>query len=868
MAEILTDGLVRNAIQGVGGCTNKGYPDAPNKVVNDVVWYEQNGYKGGDSPDPIIEKLFSNASKSGSGNEGKPEFIISTPNFFVVFEDKDIKDAKHSSQADVRDYIGKGYVAEPYKYAIDDVLRYVEKLKAEKDVIAVASTSDGTTNNFKTTTFYMQKNGTWDDLHVICNGGYDLVLKSVLDYQNIIDEINGIIEQTYEELYDELSKYVAQSAVFMEKMNVDSKSTLELVSFITLALSNTKSNLYKNVRRWAENDFKDAVEIKPEEVLDALIGNSSTGVTGIIRTLDENGRTVLPQPKYEVLKEYAENTFNNIHIREHGKADKDGNPTIMNQWDLDKKGKIRKDNYFKKGYGTILSRLICSIYEYVTTKYDYYKDKGIDVMGTFYSLLSQFYKGDAKKGIVLTPTHITDLFCDLAEYFSKTKFTEKTKVLDICTGSGGFLISALRRINTNIESNDALSEAEKKKAKNIARKEALIGNDSSNKMFVLAYVNMLFHKDGSSQLCNHDGLKLANEIDFRNIFNLDDNDKFEDNGADVGMINPPYDGSEYDQLQFISAMLSYLKKDGIGIAIVPVANQGISRNTDKAKILEQHTILASILMPPNLFWGPCNSGAAVGTCILVFKAHQPNNEFINAGGKAYLADWREDGFKVVNKHGRFEDKNRWKNSQNGYRKMYLDDMKNVISNEYERLKKVKTAYKNAFGSEQPDSTVDYIPSTSFKPDIHNNGIKSTMVAIHSNPHEQVVPQVWTKDGISPDGEEHFIGEPKYIYESIKKEAVDSDGNVIINKNGKPKMVTLKVKKLDEANNPIQETKTEIVYNNEDWNILNYIKTDYHELTDADFIKTVRNYKLFQYMLQSNMLFNDDNIFSEEDEEAQ
>lgn len=861
MAEILTDGLVRNAIQGVGGCTNKGYPDAPNKVVDDIVWYEQNGYKGGDSPDPIIEKLFSTASKSGSGNEGRPEFIITTPNFFIVFEDKDFKDAKHSSQADVSDYIGKGYIAEPYKYAIDDVLRYVEKLKEEKDVIAIANTSNGTINNFKTTTFYMPKNGTWDDLHVICNGGYDLVLKSASEYQDIIDEINGIIEQTYEELYGELSKYVAQSAVFMEKMNVEATSTLELVSFITLALSNTKSNLYKNVKKWSEDDFKDAVEIKTEDVLDALIGNTSTGVTGIIRTTDETGKTVLPQAKYEILKQYAENTFNNNHIREHGKPDKDGNPTIMNQWDYKKGYTRRKDNYFEKGYGTILSRLICSIYENVTKKYDKYKDKGIDVMGTFYSLLSQFYKGDAKKGVVLTPVHITDLFCDLAEYFSKTKFTEKTKILDICTGSGGFLISALRRINTNIENNEKLNEKDKELAKIKARKEALIGNDFSSKMFVLAYVNMLFHKDGSSQLCNHDGLKLSNEKDFRNIFDMKDNDSFEDKGADIGMINPPYDGSEYDQLQFISAMLSYLKKDGIGIAIVPPSNQGISRNIDKAKILEQHTLLASILMPSNLFWGPCNSGAAVGTCILVFKAHQSNDDFIHGGGKAYLADWREDGFKVVNKHGRFEDNNRWKNPQNGYRKMYIDDMKSAISNDYNRLNIIKTAYKNAFGEEQPNSTVDYIPSSFFKPDIHKNGIKSTMVEIHTNPHAQEVPLFWTRNGISPDGEEHFVGDPKYVYKNIKREALDDDGNVIINKNGKPKIITVKVKKTDEAGEPIQETKTEIVYDNEDWNILNYVKTDYHELLDTDFIKTIRNYRLFQYMLQNDLLFNNNSYTS-------
>lgn len=866
MVEILTDGLVRNAIQGAGQCPKKGYPDVPNKTVDNITWYEQNGYKGGNSPDPIIERLLSKASKSGSGREGRPEFIISTPDFFIVFEDKDMKDAKHSAQADVRDYIGKGYGKEAYKYSIDDVLRYVENLKSEKDVIAVASTSDGTVEKFKTTTFYMPKNGTWDDLHVICNGGYDVVLKSVAEYKSIIDGIKGVTEQTYEELYNELSKYVAQSAIFMEKMTIEPNQTLQLVSFITLALSNNKSNLYKNVKKWSEDDFKDATEISTKDVLDALVGDASTGVTGIIRTMDERGRTVLPQPKYDLLKQYAENTFNDNHIKDHGKPDKDGNPTIMNQWDFDKKGKRRKENYFEKGYGTILSRLICSIYKYVTTKYDYYKDKSIDVMGTFYSLLSQFYKGDAKKGVVLTPTHITDLFCDLAEYFYGKKLSQNTKILDICTGSGGFLISALRRINDNIENSEEINENDKKTAKAKARKDALIGNELSRKMFVLAYVNMLFHKDGSSQLCNHDGLKLSEEGDFRNIFKMDDDDKFIDKGADIGMINPPYDGSEYDQLQFISAMLSYLKKDGIGIAIVPVSNQGISRNTDKANILEKHTLLASILMPPNLFWGPCNSGAAVGTCILVFKAHKPNKKFNEEGGKAFLADWREDGFKVVNKHGRFEDRNKWRNPKNGYRKLYIDDMKAAISSEYERLNRVKIAYKNAFGDEKTNNTVDYIPSTSFRLDIHNKGIKSTMVQIHTNPHEEIVPQFWMQDGISPDKTSHYNGEPKYVYETVKIEAVDESGNIIRNKNGKPKMVSVKVKKTDKNGNPIQETKTEIVYDNEDWSILDYVKTDYHELTDIDFIKTVRNYKLYQYMLQNNMLFNDDTSAEEKEGE--
>ena len=79
-------------------------------------------------------------------------------------------------------------------------------------------------------------------------------------------------------------------------------------------------------------------------------------------------------------------------------------------------------------------------------------------MGEFYTTFLRFTKGNAKeKGIVLTPTHITELFCDIAEYYLDKPLNENTKVLDICCGTGAFLISALNRIKQNI-SNEHLSD--------------------------------------------------------------------------------------------------------------------------------------------------------------------------------------------------------------------------------------------------------------------------------------------------------------------------------------------------------------------------------------------------------------------------
>ena len=91
------------------------------------------------------------------------------------------------------------------------------------------------------------------------------------------------------------------------------------------------------------------------------------------------------------------------------------------------------------------------------------------------------------------------------------------------------------------------------------------------------------------------------------------------------------------------------------------------------------------------------------------------------------------------------------------------------------------------------------------------------------------------------------GNPKWKEKTVKGQkvlALDSNGNKI------PIMTPVKV------------------WDNMDWNILDYVKTDYHELTNADFIKTMRNYKLFQYMVDNNLLFTDNNSPEKEEEKGE
>ncbi len=88
---------------------------------------------------------------------------------------------------------------------------------------------------------------------------------------------------------------------------------------------------------------------------------------------------------------------------------------------------------FPKG---VLFELIKDLNEKVWPFISIYHD--FDVVGQFYGEFLKYTGGDKKAlGIVLTPRHITDLFARLANV------TKNSNVLDICAGTGGFLVSAM-----------------------------------------------------------------------------------------------------------------------------------------------------------------------------------------------------------------------------------------------------------------------------------------------------------------------------------------------------------------------------------------------------------------------------------------
>jgi len=141
-----------------------------------------------------------------------------------------------------------------------------------------------------------------------------------------------------------------------------------------------------------------------------------------------------------------------------------------------KTAKEYPDGVFKE----IIERICDNVWPYISVYHDF------DVVGQFYGEFLKYTGGDKKAlGIVLTPRHIAELFSLLANV------GPESKVLDICTGTGAFLISAMRHM---------LGKAVTEEERTDIKKNRLLGIENNPKMFALAASNMILRGDGKANL--------------------------------------------------------------------------------------------------------------------------------------------------------------------------------------------------------------------------------------------------------------------------------------------------------------------------------------------------------------------------------
>lgn len=235
------------------------------------------------------------------------------------------------------------------------------------------------------------------------------------------------------------------------------------------------------------------------------------------------------------------------------------------------------------------------------------------------------FSQDKLNDVVLTPSHVATLLVKLA------RVNKASYVWDFATGSAGLLVAAMNEMlfdaKNSITSPDELTQKEIK-----IKTEQILGIELLSSVYMLAILNMILMGDGSSNILNKDSL-----IDFDGKYGFGrSNDKFP---ADAFVLNPPY-SAKGNGMNFVEKALGMMNKGYAAIIIQSSTGTGKAKDYNK-KILEKHTLLASIKMPVDLFIGK----SIVQTNIYVFRV----NESHKKDEMVKFIDFSNDGFTRTNR---------------------------------------------------------------------------------------------------------------------------------------------------------------------------------------------------------------------------
>lgn len=524
-----------------------------------------------------VRRALAAASKAGGGGAGSPEFIISNPeqpDFVLLIECKAGVNDHASPTSSVM--IGvpanetlANYAKRVIRYAVDGALHYALHLAKEFNVIAIA-VSGQTSDELRVST-YLHSRGSSIAKPLMTKGG--AFISALIPWSDYIE--HAIYDPAVQNV--RLTDLMAFSRELHDFMREDVKaSESEKPLFVSGSLIALRNSVFAKTF----GDYSPA-ELPAEWLR-------------IIKL--ELHKAEIPNSKKETIALPYSNIASHPEIAKRHKKYPKGVPHEL------------------------VRRLNEKVWPSISVYHDF------DVVGQFYGEFLKYTGGDKKAlGIVLTPRHITELCARLANV------NKDSKVLDICAGTGAFLISAMHQMFKS-----AITEKDRARIK----KESLIGVEQQPNMFALAASNMILRGDGKANL--HQSSCFDEAV----------TEAIKAQRCDVGLLNPPYSQGDEDlhELYFVGHMLDCLRKNGTGIALVPM-NCAISPHKARAELLKRHTLEAVMSLPDLLF-------TPVGAipCLMVFTAKVPHE---TSNRKTWFGYWKDDGYVKTKHLGRVDPAGKW-----------------------------------------------------------------------------------------------------------------------------------------------------------------------------------------------------------------
>lgn len=514
-----------------------------------------------------IDEALKTASKRGTGKVGFPEYVGTVKDYLIIIEDK--ASLSHHKKLNDKNLICVE-INSIKNYAVNGALFYAK--------------------------------------HLIKNTGYKKAIAFGISGDEKKHKISPIyVDET--EYYRELPE--VQSFISFNEDNIDEYYTREILK------ENTDNE------KETEEILKDAANLHEDlrnygNLLDTEKPLIVSGIMLALREIEFKNFSI-DDLTGDIIKTDGQKIYDAIHsnlkranVSPEVKKDK-----ILGQFAFIK-DTVKLNEIDVKLNKTPLKHFAEFLYKTIYRSIRYTRSAE-DYIGRFYGEFMSYSGGDGQTlGIILTPKHITQLFCDLADL----KATDV--VFDPCCGTAGFLIAALHNM---LDLTDDINQK-----KNI-RQNQLHGIELRPNMFTIATTNMILRGDGKSNLINDDFLKQdANKLQLKQ--------------ATVGMMNPPYSqGSKQNpdlyEIAFTEHLLNSLSVGAKCIVIVPqssMTGKSVEERAIKENIFKHHTLEGVITLSKDTFYG-------VGTmpCIAVFTAGEshPVNK------KCKFINFEDDGYKVA-----------------------------------------------------------------------------------------------------------------------------------------------------------------------------------------------------------------------------